>query len=80
MLLPLSPTGNCTRQGRQEGSQAGLPHPVADVVSHLRRMNQGIGFPDCGEPEVLAEARQRGELKHAEGFPTQLAQGVRCVR
>ena len=62
-------------QRRQEIRQPGLAHPVAQVQGVAAIHQQDVCLSDPGDPAVFADAGQRGEFQHAQGFPTQLAHG-----
>ena len=62
-------------QRRQEVRQSGLPHPVAQIQGIAATHQQDVGLLDHGDPKLLVDAGQRGELQHSQGLPTQFAHG-----
>ena len=62
-------------QRRQEVGEAGRPQPVAQVRGIAAFHEQDVRLSDEGNPALLVEARQRGELQHAHRLPTQPNRG-----
>src|SRR5215203_5625880 len=71
MLPALSPTQTVLER-RQEISQSGLPHPVAQIQRVAAVHQQGVTLLDQGNPEFFVDAGQCGELQHSQGLPAQL--------
>ncbi len=63
-------------QRRQEVCEAGRSHPVAQVRGIAAFDKQDVCLSDHGDPALLIEAGQRGELQHAQGLPTQSNHGA----
>ena len=72
MLPALSPAQTLSGSDGRRSGQPGLPHPVAQVERVAAVHQQRVGLLDPGDPPLLVEAGQRGELQHAQGLPPQL--------
>jgi len=61
-------------QRRQEVSHSRLPHPVTQVHHMATPHQQGIGLAERGNPALLLDAGQGGELQHPQRLPAQPAE------
>ena len=75
MLPALKPTQTVSGSDGQEVGEAGRSHPVAQIGGIPAFDEQDVDLLDEGNPALIVEARERGELEHSQGLPAQSEHG-----